>query len=235
MASELFSSLQQGLRDFKNNHDIDMSHPNGSVVYGKPYPSTHKTVWMNVNHAKNSSNSFSYQFIIPLENGHRVHTIKHDREGMAIRSRIEIPTKYMFRQPNGENYISNTYRTMQINGNESGIPEHHKELMAGVNDIHLHENKDMFHDYLKSVSRLPRFGTTEQHNELNRRDSKPTFESHRAMTDDELHEHFKNTNLREAEHPHNIHLYVNDDNDRRILQYDYNTKTEQLTTDEEWD
>lgn len=230
--SELFSRLQQGLRDFKNNHDIDMSHPNGSIIYGKPYPAINKVIWMNTNTfdaSKKPSNYFHYGFDIPLENGHRVSVVKHNREGMAIQSKIKIPTTYLFKQPDGKNLTSNAHRIMHINGNDKGIPEHLKEPMAGVNHDHSHENNDMFHDYVKSVSRLPRFGTVVYHS------SKASFQSHRAMTNDELNEHFQNTrnNLRQEEYPHNIHVYLEEE--KRIRQYDYDIKTEQLTTDEEWE
>jgi len=234
--SELFTSLQQGLRDFKNNHDIDMSHPNGAIVYGKPYPAVKKLVWMSPNHPKNNSTHFYHEFQIPLENGHRVSVATsrswENENTNQIRSVILIPTKQMFRQPDNKNLISYKYTAMFKNNTELGIPEHLKEHMKGIDAVHVHENSDMFHDYVKSISRLPRFGTAEQYI---RNGTKSTFQNERAMTDDELNEHFKNTSLEQEEHPHNIHIYHDDYNDNKIRQHDYNIKTEQLTTDEKWD
>ena len=64
--SDLFTGLQQSLRDFKNNHGMDMSHPNGSIIYGKPYPAINKSVWIDTT-TKNNKNTFQYRFDIPLE------------------------------------------------------------------------------------------------------------------------------------------------------------------------
>lgn len=231
--SDLFTGLQQGLRDFKNNHGIDMSHPNGSIIYGKPYPAIHKSVWIDTT-TKNNKNTFQYRFDIPLENGHRVSVSKRLlNDYPSTISQIHIPTRYIFKQPNGTNVTSNVHRDLQVDGIKPGIPNHLKELMAGVSHSYNHDDNDndMFHDYVKSVSRLPRFGTAELHV----RDSKPSFENNRVMTDDELNEHFQNTrnNLRKEEHPHNIHVYLEEE--KRIRQYDYDIKTEKLTTDEEWE
>jgi len=234
--SDLFTNFQQILRDVKNKYDINMSHPNGSIIYEKPYPAINKSVWMEINHTKTpSTTSFNFQFDIPLENGHRVSVLKNNRIPGPVQSVIHVPTKYMVRQPNGTNTTSYVHRSMRggVDLDYINVPKHLEEYTENIKPYHELKNNDMFHDYVKSVSRLPRFGTAQQHV----RDKNPTFESQRAMTDDELNEHFQNThgNLRQEEYPHNIHLYVNDVNSDRILQYDYDIKTEKLTTDEEWD
>lgn len=223
-----------------------MAHPQGAMIHGKLYPAISKIVHMEMDEDK--VRHFVRSFAIPLENGHRVDVRKrYDRD---VISRLNIPNKQTFIVPGNDTpYVSHTHRALREDGR---IPEHLKEFVQDVDDFHVHKDGSMFHEYVKSASRLPRFGTSEQY--VN--NTKTTFASayveppfpaskgikflsDAAMTDDELNEHFqdKRNKPREEEQPHNIHLYLTDaaDPQKRILQYDYNIKTEQLTTDEEWD
>lgn len=243
---DLFTNFQQSLRDLKNNHDIDIHHPNGAFVYGKLYPAVSKTICLDSEPSTGlNKHNVYYRFSIPLENGHRVSVSKLTRTvapnyGPLIVSQVEVPHKFIFEQPDGTDSTGYTYRYAHKGHELLGSQDHLKESMAGVNASYIHNDNsdDMFHDYVKSVFRLPRFGSTERHSRYDR----PKVINQRLMTDDELTDFFQNKNvhpnltseLKEEEYPHNIHLYF-DDGRRRIRQYDYDIKTEKLTTDETWD
>jgi hypothetical protein len=224
--TELFTRFQQSLRDFKNENNIDMAHPNGAIVYGKPYPAIDKRVDMYVD--RDGTHHFTRSFSIPLENGHRVR-VKTDYD-QDVYSELHIPTTSTFIQPDNTHRVSRGHRPAHL------LKEHLKEVLTKDAAHHVHKDEEMFHDYLKSTSRLPRFGISghfkRSKNDLNLLHSG-------LMTDNELDEHFQDVGTRPTaeEYPHNIHLYLNDSRDPQnaVRQYDYNIKTEQLTTDEEWD
>lgn len=251
---DLFTNFQQSLRDLKNNHDIDITHPNGAIIYGKPYPAVSKRVYLDSQPSTGpNKHNLLYRFSIPLENGHRVSVSKHTLLDLSplIVSKMEVPHKFIFGQPDGTDVTSYAYRYAHKGATfESDSQDHLKESMAGVSPSYKHNDNpdDMFHDYVKSVFRLPRFGSTERHFTH----SRPVLTYQRLMTDDELNDFFQQTQtltsptekhtviypnlsnqLKEEEHPHNIHVYF--DEFKRVRQYDYDIKTEKLTTDETWD
>jgi hypothetical protein len=225
--TELFTRFQQSLRDFKNEHGIDMAHPNGAIIHGKPYPAIEKRVDIHVD--RGGTFHFTHRFAIPLENGHRVR-VKKDSSFEDVYSELHIPTTSTFIQPDNTHRVSRGHRPAYVH------TEHLTKLLTKDAAHHVHEDEEMFHEYLKSTSRLPRFGIS-SHFKRSRNDLNPLHSG--LMTDNELDEHFQDVRTRPTaeEYPHNIHLYLNDSKDPQnaIRQYDYNIKTEQLTTDEEWD
>lgn len=256
---DLFTNFQQSLRDLKNNHDIDITHPNGAIIYGKPYPAVSKTVWLDSQPSTGpNKHNVYYRFSIPLENGLRVSVSKRTENNVPlIVSKMEVPHKFIFGQRDGTDITSYAYRYAHKGAtSESDSQDHLKESMAGVSPSYKHNDNpdDMFHDYMKSVFRLPRFGSTERHFTHSRPvlSGRPVLTYQRLMTDDELNDFYQQTQtltsptdkhtlypnisheITEEKYPHNIHLYFDGD-ERRIRQYDYDIKTEKLTTDETWD
>lgn len=218
--SKLFSDFQQILRNFKDEHGIDINNPNGSIVYTKRYPAIKKHVWMYINHP---TGPFSQvDFHIPLENGHNVHVVKmNDGETEA---HVYIPTRYVSEiDPTKVSAHQGYFHRPMLNSDGSySVPKHLQKHMTGVEPNKIIKNNETFNDYVQSVSRLPRFGTTASKGKQ------------REMTDDELNEHFQNTRRpQERDYPHNIRLNIDDSISKRIYVYNYDINTEKLTTEDD--
>ena len=242
MSSELFIALQENLRNYKNNHGIDMLHPNGVIIHGKPYPAVEKRVFLNL---KSGSKSVGYtnSFDIPMENGHRV-DVRHSDWPLesGVTTELSIPTRYHFHDlDTGKTSGGNYYRTVP---DMSPLdPSHYSEINKALKDTPIDykidaNNKEGFHKTMQTWSKLPRFGLEQTHS-MNTKTGQPSSAavSGRLMNDTELNEHFNDESLKikDEKTPQHIDVYMTNDTNNQMRNYTYNIKTEQLTTDEEWD
>ena len=149
---DLFKELQDTLRTYKNEHNVDLSHNQGATIHGKTYPAMHKLVFLDVTKPGRQSNN-TIDLHIPLENGHRVRFRNRDDDNKMIYYQ-EFPTKYM----HGDGNFHHGFHSLYEDSHES-IDATADQMGFGILERH-NNNPEDFHNIIKRFSKAPSTGFT---------------------------------------------------------------------------
>lgn len=225
---DLFKELQDTLRTYKNEHNVDLSHNQGATIHGKTYPAMHKLVFLDLTKPGNQSHN-KIDLHIPLENGHRV-SIRNRYDDHKLIYLQEFPTKYM----HGDGNFHHGFHSLYEDSHES-IDATADQMGFGILERH-NNNPEDFHNIIKRFSKAPSTGfraTTNSHQEdyklqMNQEELQA---AHKALTGKDEVSLFKKLlpphiiGVWGVDHSTTIHPYTG--------LYHYNTNTEQLRKVEE--
>lgn len=224
----MFKELQDTLRTFKNEHNVDLSHNQGATIHGKTYPAMHKLVFLDLTEPGRQKHNHP-EFHIPLENGHRV-KFRHRYDDNKLIYYQEFPTKFM----HGDGNFHHVFRSLHEDSHEA-MDATHDQMGFGILEHH-NNNPEDFHNFIKRFAKAPSTGfraTTNSHQhdyklQMNQEDLQA---AHKALTGKDEVSVFKKLlpphiiGVWGIDHSTTIHPYTG--------LYHYNTNTEQLRKVEE--
>lgn len=152
---DTFKELQDTLRMYKNEHNVDLLHNQGVTIHGKTYPGMHKIVSMfqgtGYDNQPLSYLNHTIDFHIPLENGHRIKVSNRYDDG-KLQFFQEFPTKYM----HGDGNFHHTFHRVQ-QGSHELLDATHDQMGHGVLADYNNDPEE-FHNLLKRFAKAPSTG-----------------------------------------------------------------------------
>jgi len=224
----MFKELQETLRMFKNEHNVDLSHNQGATIHGKTYPAMHKLVFLDLTEPGRQKHNHP-EFHIPLENGHRV-KFRHRYDDNKMIFYQEFPTKFM----HGDGNFHHAF--YHLHGDTHEVSDAtHDQMGFGILEHH-NNNPEDFHNLIKRFAKAPSTGfrtTTNSHPQdyqlqMNQEDLQA---AHKSLTGKDEVSVFK-----KLLPPHMIGVWginYGEPSDPYTGLYHYNTNTEQLRKFEE--
>lgn len=222
MSSDTFLQVQKSLREFRDSHDIDLSHPAGAKIHGKIYPAGMKTLWLDSQRADYSS---GFDFAIPFENRHRANIMNHAYSetpppGESSNGRISVvkvhPMTWIANNPDDQIH---TY------GTGYGSFEIHNSGIRYPNAKDFLNNSDNFHRTMSEWSQEPSKGGFFPY------ESRPLNDEY-AMNNEELQKHAREYPKDRFRPAHLIDVWRSAEAagaGKEFKRHTYNVKTEELT------
>lgn len=228
MSSDHFLHFQKILRDVKEQHNIDLTSPNGATIGDKKYPATHKNVYLGPD-ADHSSGDYDVDFNIPFENGTQLNVTANKSGFMS--SQLHVPTIHL----HGDG--RKTYRHgPALHIGEDSFYNNHKSIWDYTPMVDVHK-------VINKYSTLPHQGTYDwdysQEGGAAFKRVRPNAEAgmfgladieDHALNPEELQEHNNNHKFNPVRGPLHIRAAFWRPESGRTNLYRYNTQTEQLHT-----
>ena len=143
MSSDHFLHFQKILRDVKEQHNVDLTSPNGVTIGDRKYPAINKHVYLGTTEDF-PMGEYDINFDIPFENGTQLNVIASSNNYMA--SQLHVPT-------------------IDLHGDGTKTYKHGPALHIGVDSFHNRHTATQWepavdiHDVINKYSKLPHQGT----------------------------------------------------------------------------